>query len=170
MKVDVRSGLGLLLMLLAGPTSAQTEATRDLHAYWHDRCLPCHAEAGAFARSTLAVVDGRLVGRHHRADLDKFLHQHYLAAELVAPVTAMLSAQTVTAPVFKEQCGGCHGSAAEFARQSLIVEGGVLKGRKSATAVANYLGRHGGLAPADVPAMVKTLERVVAEVGAGRAR
>ncbi|HET9207551.1 MAG TPA: hypothetical protein VFO28_15020 [Burkholderiaceae bacterium] len=165
----MRSTVGIVLALLAGPGSA-AEPARDLHAYWHDRCLPCHADAGAFARSTLAVVDGKLVGRHHRDDLDTFLRQHYLAGDLIAPVTAMLTAQASSAPRFKEQCGGCHGTAAEFARKSLLVEHGVLKGRKSGKPVADYLIRHGGLAAADVPVMVKTLERVAAEVAASGVR
>jgi hypothetical protein len=165
----VRHTVGLLFALLAGPGAAVGEPTRDMHAYWHDRCLPCHAEAGAFARSTLAVVGGRLVGRHHRDDLDRFLRQHYLSDDLVAPVMAMLAAQAAAAPRFKEQCGGCHDTAAEFARKSLHVERGVLKGRASGKPVADYLVHHGGLAPGDVAAVVKTLQRVVAEVGAGGA-
>jgi hypothetical protein len=159
-----------LFALLAGAIAGAGASARDLHAYWHDRCLPCHAEAGAFARSTLAVVDGKLAGRHHRDDLDRFLRQHYLSDDLVAPVMAMLAAQASTVPRFREQCGGCHGSAAEFARMSLRIEHGVLKSRAGGRPVADYLAHHGGLAPADVPAMVRTLERVVAEVGAGGAR
>jgi hypothetical protein len=162
----VRNTVGIVLALLAGPWAA-AEPARDLHAYWHDRCLPCHADAGAFARSTLTVVNGKLVGRHHRDDLDTFLRRHYLTEDLVAPVTAMLTAQVSSAPRFKEQCGGCHGSAAEFARKSLLVEHGVLKGRNSGKPVADYLVRHGGLTATDVPAMLRTLERVAAEVAAG---
>jgi mono/diheme cytochrome c family protein len=163
--VGVRSIVGFLLALAATAAAATAASPRDLHAYWHDRCLSCHAEAGAFARSTLAVIDGKLVGRHHRDRLDEFLRQHYVADELVAPVMAMLAAQAATAPRFKEQCGSCHGSAAEFVRKSLVLEHGVLKGRTSGQPVSDYLARHGGLAPADVPSMVKTLERVLVEVG-----
>lgn len=166
----MRYTVGLLFALLAGPAAAAGEPARDLHAYWHDRCLPCHAEAGAFARSTLAVVDGKLVGRHHRDDLGRFLRQHYLSDDLVAPVMAMLAAQAAAAPRFKDQCSGCHGSAAEFARKSLRIEQGVLRGRSSGKPVADTLAQHGGLAPADVPAMVKTLQRVVSEVRADGAR
>lgn len=155
----------LIALLAAAGAAATGEPVRDLHAYWHDRCLPCHAEAGALARSTLAVVDGKLVGRHHRDQLDGFLRPHYLTDELVAPVMAMLAAQAATAPRFKEQCGNCHGTAADFSRKSLVVEQGVLKGRKSGQPVSDYLARHGGLAPAEVSPMVKTLERVLGEVG-----
>jgi len=88
----------------------------------------------------------------------------------VAPVTAMLIAQATTAPRFKEQCSTCHGSAADFARKSLVVEQGGLKGRTSRMPVADYLRHHGGLAPGDVAAMVATLQRVAGEVGEGGKR
>jgi len=65
-----------MVLIGAALAASAAEPARDLHADWHDRCLPCHAEAGAFARSTLQVVDGKLLGRHHRDDLQKFLAQH----------------------------------------------------------------------------------------------
>jgi len=138
----------------------------DLHAYWDSRCRHCHDDAGPFARSTLSVDNrGQLQGRHHRADLERFLHQHHLADDLVKPVTAMLAAQVTTPPLFKQHCAGCHVSAAEFARKSLVLRDNVLTGRASGRPVDDYLHSHGGLAPEQVPEMVKTLTRVLAEVG-----
>lgn len=157
------ANLVALAWAAALPAAAQDSA-RDLHAYWHDRCHACHADAGAFARSTLQVVNGKLQGRHHRDDLPKFLSQHYAAHELVQPLIAMLAAQVATAPRFMEQCSGCHGRAADFARQSLVREQGVLKGRQSGRPVAATLRGHGDLAPGEVSAMVSALERVHAEV------
>ena len=54
---------------------------------------------------------------------------------------------------------------AEFARQSLAMKDGQLIGRTSQRPVQDYLRRHGGLASEQVPTMVKTLERVLGEVG-----
>lgn len=159
--------LVIALACAAALPAAAQDAARDLHAYWHDRCQSCHADAGPFARSTLRVVNGQLQGRHHRDDLPTFLSQHYVADELVQPIIAMLAAQVGAAPRFLEQCGGCHGKAAEFARQSLVREQGVLKGRQSGRPVAMLLRGHGELADGDVPAMVNTLERVHAEVAGG---
>jgi hypothetical protein len=142
-------------------------AGTDLHAYWDARCRTCHGESGPFARSTLRVdTNGRLLGRHHGADLERFLRQHYLTDDLVRPVSAMLAAQVVTPPLYRQQCAGCHGAASEFARRSLALrEDGTLVGRKSGRAVQDHLRSHGGLEPAQVPEMVKTLTRVLGEVG-----
>jgi hypothetical protein len=151
----------VLVLLPAGLTAAE----RDLHDYWDSRCKDCHGHAASFARQTLHVSDGKLAGRHHGAgELERFLANHYLADELVAPVMAMLLAQATSAPTFVEKCGSCHGSAAVFARKSLLMKGGVLTGRTSSQPVKDYLARHGGLAPTEIAAMVQTLARVLGEV------
>jgi hypothetical protein len=151
-----------LLVLLPADLPA---AERDLHAYWDGRCKHCHGHAATFARQTLHVSDGKLAGRHHGAgELERFLANHYLADEWVAPVMAMLLAQATSAPTFAEKCGGCHGSAAAFARKSLLMNAGVLTGRTSHQPVKDDLARHGGLAPAEIAPMVQTLARVLGEV------
>ena len=157
-------GLGLVTASLL-PMVPAAAAGRDLHDYWDGRCKDCHGDAGAFARSTLSVEQGRLVGLHHGANLEQFLHNHYLADELVAPVMRMLQAQATTSPVFKEKCSQCHGSAAAFARRSLVMKDGQLIGQASRRPVKDYLKNHGALAPEQVPAMAATLERVYTEVG-----
>jgi mono/diheme cytochrome c family protein len=152
------------LVLASAPVAAGPDG-RDLHAYWDGRCKDCHGDSAAFARSTLRLDQGRLVGRHHGADLPTFLRNHYLADELVTPVTAMLAAQVAASPQFKEHCAGCHGTAADFARRSLVLRGSVLTGKASGKPVADYLATHGGLPPAETPAMLQTLRRVLQEVG-----
>lgn len=140
----------------------------DLHAQWDQRCQPCHGHAGDFARRWLRVENGQLLGHHHRDRLAGFLHNHYLADDLVEPMMTMLAAQAVQAPVFKERCSSCHGTAAEFARRSLDSRDGVLIGRASGRPVADYLVRHGGLAAAEIAPMVETLRRVLREVTPAR--
>jgi hypothetical protein len=164
MKRVVSSVMALCAGLL---TSLAWPAGTDLHAYWDSRCRNCHGESGPFARSTLRVDGGgRLLGHHHGADLERFMRQHYLAEDLVQPVSAMLAAQVVTPPLFRQRCTGCHGAASEFARRSLALRAdGVLVGKQSGLAVQQYLRTHGGLEPAQVPEMVKTLTRVLDEVG-----
>jgi mono/diheme cytochrome c family protein len=141
---------------------------RDLHAYWDSRCRSCHGDAGAFARRTLRVERGRLLGAHHAdaAALQRFLQQHYIAEDLIAPVTAMLTAQATTPPLFAQHCAGCHGTAAAFARSSLTWRNGLLVGSKSGRTVEATLRTHGGLTPADAAKMLQTLQRVMGEVGA----
>jgi hypothetical protein len=137
----------------------------DLHDYWDQRCQSCHGDAGPFARSTLTVdSQGRLLGRHHKDDLARFLKQHYLADEMVETVMAMLRGQATTPPLFRQHCASCHGRASSFARESLVLEGGVLKGRTGARVVAQLLRAHGDLDAAEVPVVVESLTRVLGEV------
>ena len=151
----------VLLALVAGAASAT-----DLHAYWDDRCKGCHGDAGPFARSTLSVKDGRLVGRHHGDDLPRFLHQHVLADELVAPVIAMLTAQVNTPPVYAAKCAGCHGAASAFARASLDLRDGVPVARRSGRTLQAVLQPgHGGLSADEQRVVVDSLARVRREVG-----
>lgn len=153
----------LLAVLLAGAAGAAPAI--DLHAYWDDRCSGCHGHAAAFARSTLQVQQGRLAGRHHRDDLATFLRGHYLNDELVAPVSAMLLAQLTTPPLFSRQCAACHGTAADFVRESLDLRDGRLVGRRNGLPLDEFLRRHGGLAPAEVAPVVDALRRVRQETG-----
>lgn len=139
--------------------------TRDLHDYWHTRCKECHGDSAEFARSTLGVEGGRLTGVQHRTDMAVFLRNHYLADELLEPVSAMLVAQVTTPPDFKAKCGSCHATAAEFARKSLALRAGVLVGLPSGMPVADKLRGHGGLSADEAATMVNTLKRVLAEVG-----
>lgn len=164
----MRTWVLCIAALLAAP-QAPAQNGPDLHDYWDQRCRSCHGEAGAFARSTLSVRDGRLLGVHHRDDLERFLRQHYLAEDWVRPVMAMLAAQVTTDPLFQARCASCHGRASDFARESLAWRDGVLIGRTGQQPVAATLRSHGGLAPAEAAAMVGTLQRVLGEVS-GRSR
>ena len=150
----------LLLALAAGGAAAA-----DLHAYWDGRCGSCHGDSATFARSTLALRDGKLVGRHHVEDLPRFLRQHGLAETRVDPVLAMLAAQVATPPLYADACQRCHGKAAELARESLVWRDGVLVGRERGAPVAELLRHHGGLGEAEQAVVVRTLERVRREVG-----
>ncbi|MBK7263888.1 MAG: hypothetical protein IPI03_19360 [Rubrivivax sp.] len=163
----MRSRIIVLLLSVLGALLPTASLARDLHEHWDSRCKSCHGDSAAFARSTLRVEQGRLLGRHHVADLPKFLHNHHLADDLVAPVSAMLMAQVNTKPLFKTHCAGCHDSAAALARRSLLMHGAVLTGKINQRPVADFLRRHGGLAATEVAPMVTTLRRVLAEIGGG---
>jgi hypothetical protein len=154
----------LFLLLVVVPLWPAGAAGIDLHDYWDQRCQSCHGHSSEFARRFLRVENGRLLGAHHRTDLDVFLRHHYLSDDLIAPVSAMLMAQVTTPPLFRDLCSRCHGSAAEFARKSLTLRDGVLVGRASGRRVADYLASHGELAPADVPIVADSLARVRQEV------
>lgn len=153
-----------LLLLVFSPMSSALSSDIDLHEYWDQRCKDCHGHSSEFARRSLRVDDGRLVGAHHREDLDVFLRNHYLADGLEGPVVAMLTAQLSTPPLFGEKCARCHGTAAEFARKSLVIRNDVLLGLSSGRAVADFLSSHGGLKRDEVPLVVDSLTRVRNEV------
>lgn len=152
----------LLFWLMLAPGAQAADV--DLHQYWDQRCKACHGHSSEFARRFLGVEKGRLVGVHHRDDLDVFLRNHYLTDRLVGPVSAMLLAQLATPPLFSQKCARCHDTAASFARKSLAIEGGLLVGRSSGRKVADFLSTHGGLTPAEVPIVVDSLTRVLDEV------
>lgn len=164
----VRWVLCLLPLAAAAGTCRAADADLDLHRYWDTRCKDCHGDAGAFARRTLRVQDGRLIGAHHEKDLDLFLQHHYLTPALVGAVKRMLAAQVTTPPLFARHCSRCHDSAAEFARKSLTLRSGAPVGRDSGQPVAEFLKSHGGLPPEQVPVVVETLGRVLREIGPGR--
>ena len=46
--------------------------------------------------------------------------------------------------LFEERCAGCHGHAGGFARETLVLEAGALRGRESGRAIAPFLRTHRG--------------------------
>lgn len=158
--VNVNTALFCALVMQAPAIAADL----DLHVYWEQRCESCHGHAGAFARRFLHLENGQLSGVHPVGDLNQFLRNHYLNDDLIAPVTAMLKAQVVSRPLFSEKCAGCHGSAAQFVRQSLVMKDGVLTGRLSGRTVADFLNAHGKLEPGQKDIMLDTLSRVHKEL------
>ncbi|WP_157979444.1 hypothetical protein [Rhodoferax ferrireducens] len=154
----------LLLLALAFTALSAAADGVDLHRYWDQRCESCHGHAGTFARRFLRIDDGRLVGTHHKEYLERFLHNHYLTDALVGPISAMLMAQVASPPLFSEKCAGCHGNASEFARESLLIQDGVLMARANGRKVVDYLATHGKLNPDEVQMVVRSLTRLRMEV------
>ncbi len=152
----------LLIVGLSMPASSSSET--DLHWLWHDRCADCHGHSSDFAQKYLRVRDGSLLGLHHVDNLPEFLHNHYLPGELVDEVYALLLAQLNVPPRFKNECSGCHQTAAVFARAKLDFQGDVLSTKKTGQSVANFLKRHRGLTDADILFYVELLDRVGREV------
>lgn len=152
-----------LVILAVSPAAAATD-TVDLHAFWDQSCAGCHGHAAQFARKFLSIENGELGGRHHRDDLMLFLRNHGVPEARVKPVYDMLLAQAGADPKFKARCGGCHETAAELARKTLVARDGVLQGRDSGRPVAEFLKRHGRLKPEEVPFFVDLLTRIEREV------
>lgn len=142
-------------------------AATDLHAYWDQRCAGCHGHAGDFSRRFLRVEDGKLLGWHQKERLPQFLRNHYAADEYADAIYAMLLAQRRQQPIYREKCAGCHQSAADLVRASIVVRDGRLTTRRSQRDLAEFLGLHGGLAAGQVPELLESLERVMRETGTG---
>ena len=66
---------------------------------------------------------------------------------------------------FQDECGQCHGDAAEFVRESIIVRNGTLTGRASQIPVLEFLKTHQKLKQAEVNFYMDLLTRVAGEIG-----
>lgn len=152
----------ILLMMIALPGSAATSV--DLHRLWDSRCAECHGHSAEFARSFLRVTDGELQGRHHVADLRRFLGYHYTPAYRLEALYQMLAAQAVTPPRYAGQCARCHASAAIFVRKSLQLRDEVLVSRKTGIPVSEFMQNHRSLDAEAIEFFVQLLERVGREV------
>ena len=162
----MKAKLGACIWSAAVALSIGSESATgiDLHRMWDDRCLECHGHSAAFARNSLSVSGGELQGRHHVDDLRTFMGNHYLAESEVDAVYGMLLAQASSPARFREECGGCHQSAADFARESLELRDDVLYGRSSGQAVREFLMHHRELEPQDIEYFEDVLTRVTREV------
>lgn len=149
------------VLLLAAPVRSA-----DIHQLWDRQCGGCHGHAGAFARSSLVVVDGTLRGKDDGRDIRLLLDSHNggYGKEDIAAIYAMLLAQVEAPAVFKDKCGECHTTAAQLVREQLVNRDGDLYGRHSHRRIADFLPRHGRLDEAETKTLMETLIRVEAEV------
>jgi mono/diheme cytochrome c family protein len=134
---------GLLTSILGG-AKAPAESV-DLHRLFEQRCQSCHGHAGDFAREHLSIVDGVLRGR--TPNLRRFLERHHgprTAAEADA-LYRMFFRQVEAGGRFKQRCAICHDSAANLARDRLIVVDGTLRGRYTGRDIRAFLLDHGRL-------------------------
>ena len=149
------------LLLIAGKAEASGV---DLHWLWDNQCADCHGHSSEFAHRFLTLVDGRLEGKHRDRSLRLFLRNHYTRNDEVEAVYQMLQAQVLTKPRFRQECGNCHGSAAAFVRQSLVLRDNVLFSRESGQPIQAFLPRHRDLRADDVDFYVRLLDRIAHEV------
>ena len=156
----------LLVLLLTAVATAQTSAAAsDLHWLWDDRCAECHGHSANFARRFLQVIDGQLRGRHHADDLREFTTHHSLPLESVDAVYAMLQAQALTPPRFKQECSRCHARASSLVRDTVVAREGDALVLRSGQTLREFMLGHRGLQADDVDFFVTLLNRIAREVG-----
>ncbi len=137
----------------------------DLHWLWEDRCMECHGHAADFARAHLRVSGNELVGNHPRRDLRLFLGNHYAAGSgEVDGLYRMLKRQAQTPPKFREECSGCHDSAARLVRDRLDLRDGTLYLRGSDESVRAFLGHHFELDEEEADFFAEVLTSIAREV------
>ncbi|MBR9972643.1 hypothetical protein [Magnetospirillum sulfuroxidans] len=149
------------LFLVAGSARAS-----DLHALWDGQCGGCHGHAGDFARESLEMRAGVLTGRLSGQPVTAYLVRHNggYAADQIAELTAMLTAQAGTSADFRQFCGGCHDNAAQLVRDWVVQREGVLVGLGSGRPLSEFLRRHGGADDASRERILEALTRIQSEV------
>ena len=145
-------------------TGGSRASGSDLHWLWDNQCAECHGHSGEFARKFLDINNGEISGRHYGQGLLGFMRNHYATGIEIDAIYEMLRAQALTQPRFKQECSNCHGSAASFVRNSVILQNDVLLGRKSGRLVQQFLQQHQRLGNNDVEFYTRLLNRVAREV------
>lgn len=143
--------------------SAQAD---DLHALWDGQCGGCHGHAGEFARQSLELREDGLVGRVSGQMVTAYLVRHNggYAADQIADLTTMLTAQAGTSGDFRQFCGGCHDNAAQLVRDWVVQRDGVLVGLGSGRPLVEFLRRHGGADTDSQARILQALTRIETEV------
>lgn len=144
----------------AGMGLPHPAAAADLHRLFEDRCAACHGDAGPFAQEFLA--DRGLTAER----LGRFVLRHGggVPPDQAPALAAMLLAQAETPPLFQQHCRICHGKAADFTRDRLILRDGVLVNRYSGRPVAPFLRTHAELSSTDQTFFLDLLTRIEGEV------
>jgi hypothetical protein len=153
----------ILIATLMLVTNFSTAGT-DLHWLWDNRCAECHGHSADFSRRFLQISDGQLQGAHPTRDLKLFLRNHYAPAAEVDAIYSMLLAQVTTAPRFQAECSKCHGSAANFIRDTIVLQDGELVGRESGVSVNQFMQPHRRLNPDDIEFFMNLLTRIAGEI------
>ncbi len=149
----------LLCLSCVLPASIARAQSADPHALFEDRCGRCHGHAGAFARKSLAIRDGRVVGRGSGVPVRAFLRRHHGAPSEMetALLLDMFRGQIERGALFQERCRICHASARKLARGKLILRDGWLVGRYTGADMEPFLNAHGRLSAAEAETIRRML-------------
>lgn len=134
----------------------------DPHQIYERNCSGCHVpHAGDFARTTLSVKGGQLVGERSGRDVEAFLgggHGRVSQAEAAVLVEQFRNILR-TGGIFDRKCRICHDRAVVVARSKLIKCEGKVRGRYSGRDMSDFLTYHGRLEPAEIEKILAMFAR-----------
>lgn len=132
----------------------------DPHRLFADHCGRCHGHAGPFARESLKLQNGEVVGRKSGVPVRAFLPTHMgkPSKTTIDVLVDTFRLQLARAGLYQDRCTICHARAKKLARSKLIIRDGQLVGRYSGADTAAFLSGHGRLT-ADEAIMVERMFR-----------
>jgi hypothetical protein len=147
--------LAFVLPLLL-PVAGQAQ---ELHELFEERCGRCHEHAGPFARESLIVTDGQVMGRASGQEVGLFLLGHYgrLTENEIEALRDLFRFQIISSGLYEKRCLNCHESAKTLARSRLLVREDRLVGRYTGRDMAEFLARHGRLSGSEAIFMTEVL-------------
>lgn len=154
-----RCALMTILVLCCLAVACSVEA-RPPEQSWDNLCEECHGDYAVFSGKYMWVVDGRLEGQHHKADLPLFLQNHYIPDHEITAMSQMLATHANSPLRFDRECGSCHGELAVFLEQSIWVRGESMTAMGVGMEVAEYLKTHQELGENDVAFYLKLFTRM----------
>jgi hypothetical protein len=147
---------------IVGFAAAAGAQAIDPHRLYEQRCASCHApHASELARDMLELRDGKLVARKSGKDLPSVLTRHRGTQQTQAELEALIDAfrrNISGGSLYQRKCIDCHDRARDFARNRLIVDQSVLKGRYTGRLIEEFLAGHGRLTEPEVAQMAATLK------------
>lgn len=155
----LRRSLVAIVLLVCAAASSPGATAADLHQLFEERCGRCHGHAGDFARESLVLDDGTVLGRKTGQDVRRFLPRHFgkLTAHEIALLHDTFALQIESGGLFQAKCRVCHGPAKDLARLHLILRDGVLYGRYSGADMRDFLPRHGRPTPEEAELLYRVL-------------
>ena len=127
---------------------------------WDNLCEECHGDYAEFAGKYMWVVDDRLEGQHHKADLPLFFKNHYIPDHEISAMSQMLANHANSPLRFDNECGSCHGELAVFMEKSIWVRGESMTAMGVGMEVDAYLKTHQELDEQDVEFYLKLFTRM----------
>ena len=127
---------------------------------WDNLCEECHGDYAEFAGKYMWVVDDRLEGQHHKADLPLFFKNHYIPDHEISAMSQMLANHANSPLRFDNECGSCHGELDVFMEKSIWVRGESMTAMGVGMEVDAYLKTHQELSEQDVEFYLKLFTRM----------